>query len=98
MPTSARVLAHTRLGKRLISKGISQKSFLTDDLAGDRYKKNLPSLKDDSLYCIRYVLQYCFPKNRIVPSRERRLFPGTCSTLLHRVTSCVILLCAIDVQ
>ncbi len=31
----------SRLGKRLLSKGISQKPFLTDDLPGDRYKKNL---------------------------------------------------------
>jgi hypothetical protein len=54
----------SRLGKRLLSKGISQNPFLTDDLAGDRYKKNLPSLKDNSLSCIRYVCQYCFPKKQ----------------------------------
>ena len=66
----------SRRGKRLLSKGISQKPFLTDDLAGVRYKKTLPSLKDNSLSCIRYVWQYCFPKNRIVLPRARRLFPG----------------------
>ncbi len=31
----------SRLGKRLLSKCISQKPFLADDLADDRYKKNL---------------------------------------------------------
>jgi hypothetical protein len=45
----------SRRAKRLLSKGIFQKPFLTDDLAGVRYKKNLPSLKDNSLSCIRYV-------------------------------------------
>jgi hypothetical protein len=55
MSTSSRYIKSTgsRLGKRLLSKGISQKPFLTDDLGGDRYKKNLPSLKDDSFSCIR---------------------------------------------
>jgi hypothetical protein len=45
----------SRLGKHLLSKGISQEPFLTDDLPGDQYKKNLPSFKDNSLPCIRYV-------------------------------------------
>jgi hypothetical protein len=48
----------SRIGKHLLSKGISQKKFLTDDLVGDRYEKNLPSLnslKDNSLSCIRSV-------------------------------------------
>jgi hypothetical protein len=69
----------SRLGKHLLSKGISQKPFLTDDLVGDRYKKNLLSLKGNSLSCIRYVWQYCFPKNRIVLPRACRLFPGNAS-------------------
>jgi hypothetical protein len=61
----------SRLRKRLQSKGISQKSFLTNNHADDQYKKNWPSLKDNSLSCIRYVRQYCFPKNRIVLPRAR---------------------------
>jgi len=69
----------SRREKRLLSKGISQKPFLTDDLAGVRYKKNLPSLKENSLSCIRYVWQYCFPKNRIVLPRASRLFPENTS-------------------
>ena len=69
----------SRREKRLLSKGISQKPSLTDDLAGVRYKKNLPSLKENSLSCIRYVWQYCFPKNRIVLPRARRLFPENTS-------------------
>ena len=69
----------SRRGKLLLSKGISQKTFLNDDLTGDRYKKNLPSLKDNSLSCIRYVCHNCFPKNRIVLPRARRLFPGNTS-------------------
>jgi hypothetical protein len=54
----------SRLGKHLLSKGISQKPFLADVLAG--YKKNLPSLKDNSLLVFDVCGQYCFPKNRIV--------------------------------
>ena len=69
----------SRLGKHRLSKGIFQKQFLTDDLAGDRYKMNLPSLKDNSLSFIRYVWQYCFPKNRIVLPRASRLFPENTS-------------------
>ncbi len=69
----------SRREKRLLSKGISQKPFLTDDLVLVRYKKNLPSLKENSLSCIRYVWQYCFPKNRIVLPRARRLFPENTS-------------------
>jgi len=69
----------SRREKRLLSKGISQKPFLTDDLAGVRYKKNLPSLKENSLSCIRYVWQYCFPRNRIVLPRECCLFPENIS-------------------
>ena len=57
----------SRLGKRLLSKGISQKPFLADD----RYKENLPSLKDDSLLVFDMCGQYCFPANRIVPPRAR---------------------------
>jgi hypothetical protein len=57
----------SRLRKHLQSKGISQKPFLTNNHADDQYKKNWSSLKDNSLTCIRYVRQYCFPKNRIVP-------------------------------
>ncbi len=72
----------SRLWKRFQSKGTSQKLFLTDDLADDQYKKNWPSLKGNSLSCVRYARQYCFPKNRIVPSHVHRFFPGTCSTLL----------------
>jgi hypothetical protein len=68
-----------RLRKLLQSKGISQKPFLTNNHADDQYKKNWPSLKDNSLTCIRYVRQYCFPKNRIVLPRARRLFPGNTS-------------------
>jgi hypothetical protein len=60
----------SRLGKHLLSKGISQKPFLTD-LAGDRYKKNLPSFKDNSLSCIQYVRKYC--SLSCVPSLSRNL-------------------------
>jgi hypothetical protein len=35
--------------------------------------------KDNYLSCIRYVCQYCFPKNRIVLPRVHRLFPGNVS-------------------
>jgi hypothetical protein len=69
----------SRLRKRLQSKGISQKPFIPNNHADDQYKKNWPSLKDNSLSCIRYVWQYCFPKNRIVLPRARRLFPGNAS-------------------
>jgi hypothetical protein len=70
----------SQLEKHLLSKGISQKTFLTDDLTGDRYKKNLPSSKDNSLFCIRYVWQYCFPKNKncsssCVSSLSRKRIP-----------------------
>jgi hypothetical protein len=98
----------SRLRKHLQSSGISQKPFLTNNHADDQYKKNWPSLKDNSLSCIRYVWQYCFPKNRIVLPRARRLFPETCSTLLlllllselllHSATPGVILLRAVDFQ
>ena len=94
----------SRLRKRLQSEGISQKPFLTNNHADDQYKNNWPSLKDNSLSCIRYVRQNCFPKNRIVLPRAHRLFPETCSTLLllllllHSATPCVIMLCVVDFQ
>ena len=81
----------SRREKRLLSKGISQKPSLTDDLAGVRYKKNLPSLKENSFSCIRHVWQYCFPKNRIVLPRASHLFPETHPTLLLRA-QCILLL------
>ena len=69
----------SRLGKRLLSKGISQKPFLTDD----RYKENLPSLKGNFLLVFDMCGQYCFPANRIVPSRARGWsLPTNRSTLL----------------
>ncbi len=61
----------SRLGKRLPSKGISQKPFLADD----RYKKNLPSLKDSSLLVFDMCGRYCFPKNRVVPSSRCLCLP-----------------------
>ena len=87
----------SRLGKHLLFKGISQKPFLTDDLVGDRYKKNLSSLEGNSLSCSPCVWKYCFQKQNYSLSCARRLFPGTCSTLLrHSVILCVTLLCAVD--
>ena len=69
----------SRLGKRLLSKGISQKPFLADD----RYKENLSSLKDNSLLVFDMCGQHCFPENRIVPSRARGCsLPTNRSTLL----------------
>jgi hypothetical protein len=73
----------SRLGKHL--QGISQKPFFTDDLVHDRYKKNLPSLKDNSLSCIRYVRQYCFPKKTELFSLVRA--PSLSRNLCHTVVA-----------